>query len=574
MEKQDDLGDDQPRTRLERYKYTPLPDPNTHIRLLQLSPVKDDLDLISGELTHVALDDAPPFVALSYTWGPKTPVIPILLDRSLFGVQQNLFSFLWHYVRTGRKDRLWIDALTINQQNPAEKGSQVNLMARIFESADVTVIWLGDPCGFDYTVRLWTLQEFVLARRLMIQHGVYWADWEAFKDWRLPQNHEARDHNGVTASRTSEFRSQLSRFDPLQMQREAWQRTSSSQRRGTNLLDLVASNDQRGCMDARDRVYGLLGLANSEIANIKPDYQLSAADLFFKVLERADALVSKEYCRSWKPLWKALELDRSDSINDPYRSRPLPGEGQIFMHAHVVEKMHDALPHLCLKGGMVDNKNEMEAVEHLFLPVRRAAQKSFYSVQVAVPALTETTGVLYRLDAFNFLSFILKDRPIQDESFIYDAKDVPATKDLHDLATGAVAWRLIEDGYKTDRRMSSVQPPQDHLFELSKYGRFDMEMATRQVLMLSMTKRLGCFDLDGILIMDTSSRQCSNAGQSSVVISMPCSKFARCQAIAESLPKAFDQITDATASTRPRLAFRLPPGTINRKLFFDSQGPS
>ena len=48
------------------FYYQPLEDPKTHIRLLKLH---EDEGKLSGELLHVQIDHAPPYEALSYTWG-------------------------------------------------------------------------------------------------------------------------------------------------------------------------------------------------------------------------------------------------------------------------------------------------------------------------------------------------------------------------------------------------------------------------------------------------------------------------------------------------------------------------
>lgn len=110
------------------YQYEDLIDPATHIRLLKLSPMESNYAPISGELIPVALTDLPKYIALSYVWGPETPQVPICLNEEPFIVHQNLYAFLWHYIRSGRMDMLWVDAVCIDQQNKVEKNSQVGKM--------------------------------------------------------------------------------------------------------------------------------------------------------------------------------------------------------------------------------------------------------------------------------------------------------------------------------------------------------------------------------------------------------------------------------------------------------------
>ena len=40
--------------------------------------------------------------------------------------------------------RLWIDQICINQEDMAERSTQVTLMGQIFEQAQCTVVWLGE----------------------------------------------------------------------------------------------------------------------------------------------------------------------------------------------------------------------------------------------------------------------------------------------------------------------------------------------------------------------------------------------------------------------------------------------
>ena len=488
----------------ERYEYTPLPDPNTHIRLLELFPVEDELELISGELLDVALADAPPFVAFSYTWGSETPVIPILLHVKLFAIHENLYSFLWHYVRTGRRDRLWIDALTIKQRDTYEKGQRVNLMRHIFESADIVVIWLSHPCGWDYFSRLFVVQEFTLARRLMVQCGTRWVDWELSRGWRQRRNAPLNDH--LAAFMRSGSRSQQATVDALIEQREMWQR-NRSQQPGTHLLDLVASHRERHCKDVRDRVYGLIGLANNDISHIKPDYQISAIDLFFQILEAENALVMNNCCRSWQPLWQALELGKFELLNDAYLSRPRSKGKMIFMHAHGDVKIHQTIPRHNMGRGILEGETGAQSLEYLVLPPQKDhGQLHSHPVQVVVPAEAEVKGALYHLGYP--LGFILKDSLVQDDT-LRKAETVPTAKDLQELATGALAVRIpssLEGMLKTTE-----------------------EVTVWQKITLSATRIYDCFDLNGLHVMDTSPVPCATNGQPCIVVSMTRAKFARCR---------------------------------------------
>ncbi|KAF5518512.1 Heterokaryon incompatibility protein 6, OR allele [Colletotrichum aenigma] len=86
------------------------------------------------------------FLALSYVWGPPTPVQHIVLNGHQFPVGPNLFQALLHLrpnerIRQGFK--LWIDAICINQEDIAERSAQVGRMQDIYAAAWQVVIWLG-----------------------------------------------------------------------------------------------------------------------------------------------------------------------------------------------------------------------------------------------------------------------------------------------------------------------------------------------------------------------------------------------------------------------------------------------
>ncbi|KAK4445750.1 heterokaryon incompatibility protein-domain-containing protein [Podospora aff. communis PSN243] len=106
------------------------------------------------------LDHAPPYRALSYTWGPshqgQPPYVdgdkrPIRIAGRRFLVLPNLWDALVQlrecFRRGGELSEgpryLWIDALCINQDDLAERAAQVSVMDRVYSQATQTVVWLG-----------------------------------------------------------------------------------------------------------------------------------------------------------------------------------------------------------------------------------------------------------------------------------------------------------------------------------------------------------------------------------------------------------------------------------------------
>lgn len=148
---------------------TPLFEGTRSIRLarLVLSPYGA---LCTVKLTTFALRDAPAYNALSYTWGspfsndnvldnqvdelPERPAIISDFDHSDLGAQKpNLAGFLKAIVSYHsylQHEWMWIDAVCIDQDNLAERASQVALMPLIYQRAAKVVVWLGpsDPDSY------------------------------------------------------------------------------------------------------------------------------------------------------------------------------------------------------------------------------------------------------------------------------------------------------------------------------------------------------------------------------------------------------------------------------------------
>jgi len=147
------------------YHYAPLSD-HGNIRLLRLIPHQDKLAPIHCHLFEYPLGSlghqtAHLYEALSYAWGSGTDPLPLYIqgplpplptgrvrgtgieDNRCLNITRNLHAALTH-IRDPYFDRvLWVDAVCINQQDNAEKGRQVQSMAKIYASASRVIVWLG-----------------------------------------------------------------------------------------------------------------------------------------------------------------------------------------------------------------------------------------------------------------------------------------------------------------------------------------------------------------------------------------------------------------------------------------------
>lgn len=140
---------------------------------------------------------------------------PISIDGEVFPVRQNLWTFLKCLQECdGKPFVMWIDAICVDQNNISERNQQVQLMSDIYSNASRVCVWLGeDPLGdlrlFEtlrpenpwadwpqvkrkirwmrerrrqaaikslldnpYWRRAWIVQEFILARRVLVMFGV------------------------------------------------------------------------------------------------------------------------------------------------------------------------------------------------------------------------------------------------------------------------------------------------------------------------------------------------------------------------------------------------------------------
>jgi hypothetical protein len=84
------------------------------------------------------------YTCLSYEWDSKPGGEWISINGELHYVRRNLWDFL--RVATSKYDmqKLWIDALCIDQTNIDERSHQVQMMVTIYKQASEVWVWLGD----------------------------------------------------------------------------------------------------------------------------------------------------------------------------------------------------------------------------------------------------------------------------------------------------------------------------------------------------------------------------------------------------------------------------------------------
>ncbi|KAK3369510.1 heterokaryon incompatibility protein-domain-containing protein [Lasiosphaeria ovina] len=128
-----------------------------YIRVLEVLREGDDTtSQLRAHLIDVDLDDEDrlAYAALSYTWGTLelTESLTIggatiggaTIGGATIGITPNLASALRHIRAINSLERIWVDAVCINQRDNAEKSFQLPLTFNIYRFVSRVIVWLGD----------------------------------------------------------------------------------------------------------------------------------------------------------------------------------------------------------------------------------------------------------------------------------------------------------------------------------------------------------------------------------------------------------------------------------------------
>ena len=269
------------------------------------------------------------FEALSYVWGDATDTVSIKVNGQPCTITKNLYVALRYLQHQSESRTLWVDALCIHQENTEERNHQVAQMRRIFSEASKVVIWLGEPWPghenmFDmaeqysktrglhadpdvenhFTVngldlkslelrrdfvnffdrawwsRLWTVQEFKQGKSVQFQCGNRIISEAEIND--LAAGLVWHSHRCCIGVRTG-FAEYVT--DKVSLYRAVNRLVDLYIARGTiessDFLYMVASFRGRQSSDPKDKIYGLLGLLDSDFAaTIEPDYTHSVETVY------------------------------------------------------------------------------------------------------------------------------------------------------------------------------------------------------------------------------------------------------------------------------------------------------
>ncbi|RFU23917.1 hypothetical protein B7463_g12421, partial [Scytalidium lignicola] len=319
-------------------------------RLLVLFPSPNPDASIACSLLHQPISEAPPYEALSYTWGDEEAECPVFIDSCLFRVRRNLYCALRMLRHESNPRVLWIDAICIDQSHNAERAQQVVQMGRIYSNAEEVAIWLGEAddysdlamdslreilicvdriiseCESDdedrlletyfasflakpdsdtclhaisllfmrpWWWRVWTVQEIGLARRATVYAGLKchpWENFELFSTFLLIPSvyHTLLSH--LPCSDEGIRAVGVLRETTIRPLTIKMIRELHSDGSLITLSKMVKKTINHVATDPRDKVYGVLGLV-SQGAILKPNYDWSIDKVYnaaFKAIMKED----------------------------------------------------------------------------------------------------------------------------------------------------------------------------------------------------------------------------------------------------------------------------------------------
>ena len=306
---------------MQGYKYDQ-PLKKYEIRLLEIGRHPKDSELQGRIRICNLFEENPRYEALSYVWGTPEPELlkfPIGRQEPVFYVFQNLYTALHRILSLtdeGEYRTLWIDQICINQDDVFEKNAQLLLMGEIYKRAHDVLVWLGDPppgvlnvAGYldripgivkkiernvaqlspaflpsvlaglpidddpvwaiiidilqkEWYSRVWTLQEAVLGKRLVVYYGSNILDWEFI--YRLYLDSSAAPFMPLR-SLVEENEIGHKSIEWIQ-----YYRRSREESKSIDFSYLLWASGFKHCKYDVDRIYGILGMVEKDIMDRIP----------------------------------------------------------------------------------------------------------------------------------------------------------------------------------------------------------------------------------------------------------------------------------------------------------------
>lgn len=360
---------------LDPNPYTPLED-DCDIRTLVLEPAQSWSHSIQCQLRVISLlrEEGRYYEAVSYCWDGDERTNLIEVDERPCYITDSLDGFLRYRRDKDQRVTLWIDAICINQDDSEEKQKQVQLMREIYLLSGRLTIWLGSPSGdtdlamvailtilqgdpdkmpyldgdarqaltslLDRPLwrRIWIVQEIVLGTlsskepAAILQCGDFiiampnfWEVITGIDNYQI----ENRQHFPSLQKIVDLLVLRIS-IGPSMLQSLKPPLSGRSSVSAPTILEMMAKYRQYDASDARDNVYGLLGISQPEdefFRSIVVDYEVPASDLYHRaasfIIKRHRSLDLLKHCRgqalkglpSWVPDWSYFR--KGNLLSDP-----------------------------------------------------------------------------------------------------------------------------------------------------------------------------------------------------------------------------------------------------------------
>ncbi|KAH8906203.1 HET-domain-containing protein [Coniochaeta sp. PMI_546] len=359
------------------YVYTELPNDEKTIRLLLLHP-RSHTGLIRTSLIRSTIDDAPRFVAVSYTWGSSERPATILVDGKAFKITSNAFNLLRDLSSPVFPQILWIDSICIDQSSVTEKTHQVQLMSAIYRRAFQVTVWLNHPfitesdsteakyqaaidathaydlvyklsllemlslpraAGLNLAMspggitrkmrpltrlmqnpwfeRIWVVQEVVLARTIRVVYAGVEMDWDALVTGLvlLLSKHELASLSLIHEDPEGELLTLMGVEKMSCLGVMSIFKTKHAKEGLINVGDALQTSGSFKATDLRDHVFGLTGLCEKDTDGwMTADYTLESRDVFMRASLR---LIQDEgYVRAISVAGVGFHSDTTPGIGD------------------------------------------------------------------------------------------------------------------------------------------------------------------------------------------------------------------------------------------------------------------
>ncbi|OQU94975.1 hypothetical protein CLAIMM_01250 [Cladophialophora immunda] len=329
--------------------YSSLPSPSS-TRLLQLEPGSSDAPLkASLVVVDIASPSCPDYECISYTWGDQTSPNSLHVDDHEVPLRLNLDQALRRFRSPTKARLLWVDAISIRQDDTDEKAQQVKMIGDIFQGASRVLAWLGEHAdssedlfdlpedaarglfardraafrhkydalarfmGRRYWHRTWIVAEIVCARELVICCGPDEIAWSHLLEYKFTD--VMRFDQGWTRKLTK-------LDDARQAHRFAHDHHPSSSSSHMADVEWEAHRELQGylyatentdCLERRDKVFSLRAILHgtSMRTAIRVDYAMSVPELCADTLKAALVAYDGDRNNIAEFLLLSYQLDKS-----------------------------------------------------------------------------------------------------------------------------------------------------------------------------------------------------------------------------------------------------------------------